>query len=207
MFKTYSCTILWMCFQYEGTFEDYLEMFIQFGYVILFSSAYPLAGLCALLNNLIEIRGDAFKLCLVHQRPFGQRVNNIGSWQVGKTKMLSYDCWWDWTILENVYFKDYTILLFIHPLPVTFLHFQTAMELMGIVGIIVNCALIGQSGQVHRMFPNITGTQTIILVVVLEVSNVQNICNMLSTVIHLVNLLICKNQFSHIVICSMLCCC
>jgi len=36
---------------YEGTFEDYLEMFIQFGYVTLFSSAYPLAGLCALLNN------------------------------------------------------------------------------------------------------------------------------------------------------------
>ena len=40
---------------------------------------------------------------------------------------------------------------------------------MGIVGIIVNCALIGQSGQVHRMFPNITSTQTIILVVILEV--------------------------------------
>ena len=70
--------------QYEGTFDDYLEMFIQFGYVILFSSAYPLAGLCALVNNLIEIRGDAFKLCLVHKRPFGQRVNSIGTWQVSE---------------------------------------------------------------------------------------------------------------------------
>ena len=60
-------------------------MFIQFGYVILFSAAYPLAGLCALVNNLIEIRGDAFKLCLVHKRPFGQRVNSIGSWQVPLT--------------------------------------------------------------------------------------------------------------------------
>ena len=67
--------------QYEGTFEDYLEMFIQFGYVTLFSSAYPLAALCALLNNLCEIRGDAFKLCFVHQRPFGQRVADIGTWQ------------------------------------------------------------------------------------------------------------------------------
>ena len=57
-------------------------MFIQFGYVTLFSSAYPLAGLCALLNNIIEIRGDAFKLCFVHKRPFGARVNSIGSWQV-----------------------------------------------------------------------------------------------------------------------------
>lgn len=57
-------------------------MFIQFGYVTLFSSAYPLAGMCALLNNLIEIRGDAFKLCFVHKRPFGARVKSIGSWQV-----------------------------------------------------------------------------------------------------------------------------
>ena len=40
--------------QYEGTFEDYLEMFIQFGYVTLFSSAYPLDALCALLNNVME---------------------------------------------------------------------------------------------------------------------------------------------------------
>lgn len=110
---------------YDGTFEDYLEMFIQFGYVTLFSSAYPLAGLCALLNNLIEIRGDAFKLCFVHKRPFGQRVNSIGSW-------------------------------------------QTAMELMGGVGVIVNCALIGLSGQVNRMFPNITATQTILLIIILE---------------------------------------
>lgn len=67
--------------QYEGTFDDYLEMFIQFGYVTLFSSAYPLAGLCALLNNLIEIRSDAFKLCYIYQRPFPQRVESIGSWQ------------------------------------------------------------------------------------------------------------------------------
>merc|ERR1712107_980062 len=32
----------------------------------------------------------------------------------------------------------------------------------------VNCALIGQSGQVHRMFPNITGTQTVLLIIILE---------------------------------------
>lgn len=100
-------------------------MFIQFGYVILFSSAYPLAGLCALVNNVWEIRGDAFKLCHVHRRPFGQRAGDIGSW-------------------------------------------QTAMETMGLVGIVVNCALIGISGPVSRIFPNITTNQTIILIVVLE---------------------------------------
>ena len=61
-------------------------MFIQFGYVVLFSSAFPLAALCALLNNVIEIRSDAFKLCTNLRRPFGERVENIGTWQVGGTR-------------------------------------------------------------------------------------------------------------------------
>ncbi|NWV82327.1 ANO8 protein, partial [Dasyornis broadbenti] len=67
--------------KYEDTFQDYQEMFIQFGYVVLFSSAFPLAAMCALVNNVLEIRSDAFKLCTGLQRPFGQRVQSIGQWQ------------------------------------------------------------------------------------------------------------------------------
>ncbi|GFW67913.1 anoctamin-8 [Trichonephila clavipes] len=112
-------------YKYEGTFEDYLEMFIQFGYVILFSSAFPMAAMCALMNNVIEIRSDAFKLCMIFQRPFGQRAENIGTW-------------------------------------------QDAMEVMGVIAVIVNCALIGMSGQVQRMFPNLSIQGTIILIIILE---------------------------------------
>lgn len=43
------------------------------------------------------------------------------------------------------------------------------MEYMSIVAVLVNCALIGLSGQVHRMFPDMTATQTILLIVALEV--------------------------------------
>lgn len=57
-------------------------MFIQLGHVVLFSSAFPMAAFCAFINNLIEIRGDAFKMCFVYQRPFGERVSNIGMWLV-----------------------------------------------------------------------------------------------------------------------------
>ena len=78
-------------------------MFVQFGYVMLFSSAFPLAALCALINNLIEIRSDALKLCTGLQRPFGQRVESIGQWQVGEgPRSLSQDaqrwigCWGGW---------------------------------------------------------------------------------------------------------------
>jgi anoctamin-8 len=66
---------------YDSTYEDYLEMFIQFGYVVLFASAFPIGALCAFLNNVIEIRSDAFKLCVTCRRPFaGERVKDIGHW-------------------------------------------------------------------------------------------------------------------------------
>ncbi|XP_021106706.1 anoctamin-8 isoform X2 [Heterocephalus glaber] len=97
----------------------------EFGYVVLFSSAFPLAALCALVNNLIEIRSDAFKLCTGLQRPFGQRVESIGQW-------------------------------------------QKVMEAMGVLAIVVNCYLIGQCGQLQRLFPWLSPEAAIVSVVVLE---------------------------------------
>ena len=66
----------------QSTIEDYLEMYLQFGYVFLFSSAFPTAALWALFNNIIEIRSDAFKFCRIFQRPFSQPAAGIGTWQV-----------------------------------------------------------------------------------------------------------------------------
>lgn len=66
---------------YKSTFDDYLEMLIQFGHVVLFFPIFPLAATCALINNFIEIRSDAFKLCVAHQRPFaGPRICDIREW-------------------------------------------------------------------------------------------------------------------------------
>ena len=47
---------------------------------------------------------------------------------------------------------------------------QDAMEVMGVVAVMVNLALLGMGGSVQRMFPNMTVTDRIILIVVLEVS-------------------------------------
>nr|XP_032521785.1 anoctamin-8 isoform X2 [Danaus plexippus plexippus] len=112
-------------FKYEGTFAEYLEMLTQLGHVLLFSAAFPLAALCALVNNTCEVRADAFKLCHVAQRPFGERVSNIGSW-------------------------------------------QHAMEAMVWLSVLVNCALIGLSGPVHRLLPGATASQTVLGIVALE---------------------------------------
>ncbi|XP_067003378.1 anoctamin-10 isoform X2 [Anabrus simplex] len=66
---------------FEGTYDDYLELFVQLGYVLLFSSVYPIAAFWAVVNNIIEIRADAFKLCRVFQRPMTKRVKDTGAWQ------------------------------------------------------------------------------------------------------------------------------
>ena len=36
-------------------FDEYLEMVIQYGFITIFVSAFPLAPLFALLNNIIEV--------------------------------------------------------------------------------------------------------------------------------------------------------
>ena len=65
---------------WQGTFEDYRQMVVQFGYVALFAPACPLAPLLAILNNVTEIRTDAFKVCSLYQRTTWSAANSIGAW-------------------------------------------------------------------------------------------------------------------------------
>ena len=51
---------------------------IQFGLVTLFASAFPLAPLFSLLNNVIESRVHAYRMVTHERRPVAQRVANIG---------------------------------------------------------------------------------------------------------------------------------
>ncbi|KYM82164.1 Anoctamin-5 [Atta colombica] len=61
-------------------FEEYLEMILQYGFVTLFVAAFPLAPLFALLNNIAEIRLDAYKMIKEARRPLAERVEDIGAW-------------------------------------------------------------------------------------------------------------------------------
>ena len=70
--------------KWQDLYEDSLELVVQFGYIIFLSTLFPLAAFFSLLNNILEIRTDAFKLCMIYQRPFSQRVKDIGHWQVEK---------------------------------------------------------------------------------------------------------------------------
>ena len=70
-----------------GTFEDYSEMVIQFGYMTLFICAFPLGTVLAFINNYVELRVDAWKLCQLCRRPSPRSAEDIGTWQTVLTIM------------------------------------------------------------------------------------------------------------------------
>jgi len=58
-----------------------LFLVIQYGFVTLFAAAMPLAPLFALINNIIEIRIDAYKMLTKWRRPLAKKAQDIGIWQ------------------------------------------------------------------------------------------------------------------------------
>ncbi|XP_063708126.1 anoctamin-4 isoform X2 [Culicoides brevitarsis] len=78
----------------RSLFPEYLEMVLQYGFVTIFVSAFPLAPFFALLNNIFETRLDAKKLLTYHKRPVSQRVKDIGIWyrildSIGKLSVIT----------------------------------------------------------------------------------------------------------------------
>ncbi|XP_076863653.1 anoctamin-5 isoform X2 [Brachyhypopomus gauderio] len=67
-------------FSQFGLFYEYLEMVIQFGFITLFVASFPLAPLLALMNNILEVRVDAWKLTTQFRRPVAAKAHSIGAW-------------------------------------------------------------------------------------------------------------------------------
>merc|ERR1712226_819643 len=63
-----------------STFDDYLEMMIQFGYVTLFAQAFPLASVVAMVNNMFEKCIDATKRLKLSKHEFYVGASSIGVW-------------------------------------------------------------------------------------------------------------------------------
>ncbi|KAK7859921.1 anoctamin-like protein [Quercus suber] len=59
---------------------DCLELALQFGMIMMFACAFPLAFAFATLNNITEIRTDALKLLAMLKRPVPRAATTIGAW-------------------------------------------------------------------------------------------------------------------------------
>jgi len=64
----------------DSLHDDFMELWLQFGHVFLFSAVYPLAACFALLNNLTELFADRYKLCKLSRKPRPLAVRDIGAW-------------------------------------------------------------------------------------------------------------------------------
>ncbi|OVA11746.1 Pentatricopeptide repeat [Macleaya cordata] len=64
----------------NGARKDFLELALQFGMIMMFACAFPLAFSFAALNNITEIRTDALKLLVMLRRPIPRDAATIGAW-------------------------------------------------------------------------------------------------------------------------------
>jgi len=113
---------------------DLREMVVQFGYLSLFSVVWPLTAVSFLINNWIELRADAMKICVEMQRPIPWRADTIGPWLDSlsfltwlgtlTTSALAYMFYGDgkgpdgnpsniqlWALLLSVFFAEHIFIL------------------------------------------------------------------------------------------------
>ncbi|KAG5016185.1 hypothetical protein JHK85_022321 [Glycine max] len=64
----------------DGLFDDFLELALQFGMILMFACAFPPAFAFAAVNNLMEIRTDALKLLVILRRPVPRAAATVGAW-------------------------------------------------------------------------------------------------------------------------------
>eukprot|EP01134_Creolimax_fragrantissima_P008178 CFRG8178T1 len=83
-------------------FDDYIELVVQFGYIVLFAGAFPMASFFGLIGNFIEVRSDLSKHLHVTRREPSLYANNIGPW-LPVLKIIS-----DFSVLTNAVIFGYT---------------------------------------------------------------------------------------------------
>ncbi|KAJ3415867.1 hypothetical protein HDV05_003931 [Chytridiales sp. JEL 0842] len=66
---------------YGGVDADYFQKAVQYTYATMFVTAFPLAPLLALINNIMEVRTDAFKFLKSVRRPPTLQAQDIGPWE------------------------------------------------------------------------------------------------------------------------------
>jgi hypothetical protein len=65
---------------YDEPLDDYMEIVIGYGYLVLFGVAFPFTPLISLFLCLVEMKVDSFKLCKISKRPFPDKDSSIGIW-------------------------------------------------------------------------------------------------------------------------------
>jgi hypothetical protein len=64
----------------HDSFPEYVQAVVQFSFVACFSVVLPITPILVLINYLLSMRFDAYKLCRGRQRPLARKTGGIGVW-------------------------------------------------------------------------------------------------------------------------------
>lgn len=65
----------------HDSFPEYITAVVQFSFVACFSCVLPITPLFCLINYLLSMRYDAYKLCRGRRRPLAKKTGGIGIWE------------------------------------------------------------------------------------------------------------------------------
>ena len=107
----------------HDSFPEYITAVLQFSFVACFSVVLPIIPLFVLLNYLLSMRYDAYKICRGRQRPLAQKTGGMGVWEdllhiVAVIAVLT-NCW-------LIAFTNFT-----------FIEFSDSVGTMGIFAVVV----------------------------------------------------------------------
>lgn len=69
---------------------EYNSLILQFGYLVLFSSAFPLGPILALLNNTFQSKLSLNQYFYRSNRPFAVQTKGIGPWERIQTSLVYF---------------------------------------------------------------------------------------------------------------------
>lgn len=75
--------------EHEMMMDEYMEIVLMWGYVLIFGVALPIAPFIAVCQNFIEVRVDAFKMTKFQKRGCCRMNTGIGVW-FGILKTLTF---------------------------------------------------------------------------------------------------------------------
>lgn len=159
--KTFSVRLLASCFS-QGLFAEYIELLVQFGYLSLFSCVYPLTAVLLLINNITEIRTDAYKICKLFRKPFTPPVAGMGVWQVSMKHNTQYK--WGAPGMSRLTSYEWTAHIIV-------LCVQTAFEVLSFASVVSNCWLLLLSPRLQELYQEskMSGTNILVFAVMVEV--------------------------------------
>ncbi|CAG8498729.1 6280_t:CDS:10 [Ambispora leptoticha] len=101
---------------------------VQFGFISLFATAFPLAPFFAWIHNVTEIRSDAFKYITTLQRPVGFQAQDLGMWEkilhfvsllavITNATIIAFQSSYMRGIFEHFHFVFFIKILFAYAIP------------------------------------------------------------------------------------------